>query len=156
MTKTKIFEFTILVLFIGFLSSCCNEKDENSGSIISNFSIDNFNEYNYFHCFDLYDTICIRNDSVYKKIFSLKDQKTECTSIILPKIDFSKNSILIYYVNSGGRTYFHRHVEIDTLNKLVTYTIATVGCFCPDKCISSSYNIVIVPRIKDNFKVEYK
>lgn len=149
--------FFCAVLGTLMLSSCCQEQDENSGAIIEVFTFDNLDEYHYKRCLELPDTMCIRTDSVYKKTFSLSYYKPGCGQLSIPEVDFSINSILIFHKFEYGNLYFHRVVTIDTVGKVVTYEIHNTKCIClGTTCIRESYNVVLVPRIPEDYKIEYK
>ena len=151
------FRLSLLVLsLIVILGSCCNESGSSSGQIISDFEVTNYQEYKHYDCYNIIDPICIRNDSTYEKTFTLASQNNDCNELILPSVDFAKNSILIYPIFEGSRAYFTRNVQIDSLNKVVTYTISIDKCFCPGKCETFDYNMVLVPAIGIDYEIEYK
>ena len=149
-----ILKFILVLICTCMLISCCNEHDDNNGIIISDLNVgDNWQGYD---CLNLPDTVCIRDDSSYRKIFKIDTTKSTCKGLVLPTIDFNKNSILIYQKNEDGRIFFHRNVQVDSVNKLITYSISTTRCFCPDKCENADQNIVVVPKIGIDYKVKFK
>jgi hypothetical protein len=141
--------------------SCCNEHNEDSGIIKSDYTIggtDNSNGLNYnvdIRCLLTPDTACIRNDSVYKALFKI-DSTSECKNAILPTIDFNKYSLLVNRKSVSGNVYFHRNVFIDSINKTITYQISLEYCHCADMCHSEESNIVLVPAISKDYKIIYK
>jgi hypothetical protein len=143
----------VLAVCLYLFTSCCNEHDDNSGMIMSDFHVGDFSQG--YDCFNLPDTICIRDDSTYQKVFKTETTKSSCAGLSLPLIDFNKNSILIYQ-KGGGLEYYHRQVQIDTVGKIVIYSISTTRCFCPDKCSRANQNMVIVPKIGKDYKVQFK
>jgi hypothetical protein len=148
-----VIRFILLLIYVSVLISCCNEHDDNTGIIISDLR---FGDYPLGdNSLKLPDTICIRDDSTYQRIFKIDSTKSN-GELGLPSIDFSKNSILIYQKNESGRIYFHRSVQADSVNKVITYSISTTRCFCPDKCDNSDQNIVVVPKIGKDYKIIYK
>jgi hypothetical protein len=146
-----IIHLVLFSLVIFTVSSCCNKDNTNSGKIISDFEIQNYNIYTDQSCLNIPDTICIRYDTTFTRIF-----KTDCKGPIIPHVDFTKNSLLIYQKHQEGIVLFHRDVKFDTIAKIVKYTINFSKCFCYDKCETNDYNMIIVPRIPDNYKIVYK
>ena len=150
-----------LILLISIIISCCNEHDEDSGIIKSDYAIGgtyNFdgNSYNVDNdCLLTPDTACIRNDSIYKSLFKI-DSSSYCKAAILPTIDFNKYSILVNRKSTSGRVYFHRNVIVDSINKTIIYQISTTYCHCIDICFSKASNIVLVPAISMDYKIIYK
>jgi hypothetical protein len=151
-TVTKLLLIWLFFLFFG----CCNKEDTNSGAIVSNLDIGNLDDFTQMDCYSYLDTLCILNDSTYQAAFTLNSPSSKCKAVLKPNVDFEKYSILIYRKLEGGNLVFHRHVAIDTINKLVTYRISTDNCFCADKCETESFNIVLIPKIGKDYKVEYK
>jgi hypothetical protein len=149
-------KISILVSLILLTNSCCNKSNENSGSIIADLNIDNFPYYQQLDCYNIPDTCCIRDDSTYKSIFSIIAPSSNCDQLTLPNIDFEKTSILIYKIFEHSIAYFHKNVEIDTMNKTATYSISISHCICPDQCRTYSYNIVVVPKIPIDYKIIFK
>jgi hypothetical protein len=146
--------FFLLLISVSILISCCNEHNDSEGIIVSDLKVGDYSQS--YDCLNLPDTICIRDDSTYQEIFKIDSKKSSCKGLILPSIDFNKNSILIYQYHEGGRIFFHRNVQVDSINKVITYYISTTRCFCPDKCENTDQNIVIVPKIGKDYKVKYK
>jgi hypothetical protein len=159
MTKIKTMQqiLIIIALLTGVLqlnTSCCHEQDDNSGAILTDYKIGA--DYFYPHCLTTPDTACIRDDSSYRESFIIDTTCYNAKNLTLPTIDFSKYSLLVNRKFWSGRVYFQRNVTVDSINKIVTYQITTTSCFCPDKCESFALNIVIVPRISNDYKVIYK
>jgi hypothetical protein len=146
--------FILALISINLLISCCNEHDDSSGIIVSDLQIGDY--WQGSDCLNLPDTVCIREDSAYQRIFKIDSTISTCKGIVLPSIDFNKNSILIYQKNGGGRIFFHRNVQVDSAKKVVIYSISTTRCFCADKCENADQNIVVVPKIGRDYKIEYK
>ncbi|HNX65945.1 MAG TPA: hypothetical protein PKH02_03630 [Bacteroidales bacterium] len=144
------------VLMIALLSSCCNEENVNMGLIVSNLEIPDFDQNYDGGCYNIPDTLCIKDDDTYRKTFARISYTSDCNTLTLPPVDFSEYSILIYkrFVMANAR--FHRNVIINIPNKMVVYTITTRNCFCADVCESFSYNIVLIPKVGDGYKVIYK
>jgi hypothetical protein len=122
--------------------------------IISDYKIDTDIFYPRF--LKTPDTACIRDDNTYRNSFIIDTSNNRYKNLSLPTIDFSKVSLLVNRKFYGGRTFFHRNVSVDSVLKTVTFQITTSSCFCPDKCESFDLNIVIVPKISNNYKVIYK
>ncbi len=138
----------IIIIWIAVISckDKCNPNDEiNSGIIISKLDIalQNHNK----------DSACIRDQLTYETYFSKVNSKD------LPKIDFIRNSILFYQTKTSGCAIFNRNVTVDSISKTVYYTIDRIHCKCFVIAMdvwSFSDNIVLVPRIDDNYKIQYK
>jgi len=136
-------------------NSCCNESNQNFGFIICELNIDGFHISNY-HCLNLPDTACIRDSVQFSKIFKISGTDSDCEKIKIPEIDFEKYSILINHKFDKGKKFYQRNVEIDSLNKIVTYLIDIESCMILVDSETESYNIVIVPKIDNNYKIDYK
>jgi hypothetical protein len=149
-----LIQIIFCTLFIILNNSCCHENDENSGIIISDYKI----EADYFYPYYLTtpDTACIRDDLTYRTKFVIDTACHNCKNLTLPEVDFSKVSLLVNRKSIGGRTFFHRNVSVDSVRKTLTFQITTTSCFCPDKCESFDLNIVIVPKISNDYKIIYK
>jgi hypothetical protein len=143
------------------MASCCNEHNEDSGIIKSEYILGGSNtlggsNYNVdIDCLITPDTACIRNDSEYKELFRI-DSVSYCKNATLPSIDFNKYSLLVNRKSILGRVYFHRNVVVDSLNKIITYQISIQYCRCIDVCHSQESNIVLVPAISKDFRIVYK
>ena len=146
--KHKFFSFSFLISsYLLIIAACCNESDSNSGLIISKLDIDYIN----YTLLDIPDTSCIRSDSSYKiLVVDISEQSN------LPYINFDKYSILTNLKLENGRIFCDRIVTVDSLNKTVTYTVKTKSCKCMDKCDNSDYNMVLVPKIGNDYKVIFK
>lgn len=141
----------LLIVGITFLNSCqdkCNKSDEvNEGLIISTFDID-------WNC-DNTHTACIFN----LKEFEDYAQSNNCgkeTNPVLPNVDFSKHSILIYNIIESGCVIFNRNVTIDSTKKTVTYSIYHTKCRCGYVVMdiwTVENNMVLVPKIPEDYEV---
>ena len=137
------------------MNSCCNESNENSGVIQSDLNIDGFYIVTY-KCLDLPDTVCIRDSAKYEEIFKVKGTDSDCGKIKLPNVDFAKYSILVNHKDNSGKIFYHWSVTVDSTNKIVTYLISTVSCPIFVDYETESYNIILVPKIGNDFKIRYK
>jgi hypothetical protein len=137
------------------MSSCCNETDENSGIIHSNLSIEGFYVVTY-DCLNLPDTACIRDTNQFNEIFKFTGTNSDCGKIILPEIDFTKFSILINHKSGGGKLFYHRTVNVDSIFKIVTYLITIESCPVFVDYETDSYNLILVPKIGNDYKIDYK
>jgi hypothetical protein len=146
----------LTIVFIGLIiSSCCNETDENFGIIQNNLNIEGFGITSY-HCLNLPDTCCIRNNNQFAELFKVIGTNPDCDKIILPEVDFTKYSLLINHKENSGKKFYHKTVSVDSANKIVTYLITYESCPIFVDSRTESYNIVIVPRIGDEYRIEYK
>jgi hypothetical protein len=153
-SNLRLIQIFICCVMLILNHSCCNEKDTNSGIILSDYKIDT--DYFYPYYLITPDTACIRDDLAYRTKFIIDTACNKCKDLTLPEVDFSKVSLLVNRKSIGGRTFFHRDVTVDSANKTITFRITTTGCFCPDKCESFDLNIVIVPKISNDYKIIYK
>lgn len=143
------------LIIITIITSCCNESDENSGIIWSDLYIEQFGITNYY-CLDLPDTACVRSKDQYNELFKIVGQSKVCNEIVIPEVDFSKFSILINHRTNKGKKFYHKNVTVDSNNKVVTYLISIESCPIVVDSETESYNIVLVPKIGEDYKVEYK
>jgi len=144
------------VLMIALLNSCCTQDNLNYGLIVSDLEIPNFNQNNDDGCYNIPDTLCIKDDETYRKTFARISFTSDCNTLTLPPVDFSEYSILIYKRLVRANARFHRNVIVDTHNRVIVYTITTSNCFCADVCETFSYNIVLIPKLEQGYKVIYK
>ncbi len=147
--------YTLIIFIILILTSCCNKSDENYGIIQNNLDIDGYYISTY-DCLNLPDTACIRNSDQYNEVFSVTGTDSDCKNIKIPDVDFSEYSILINHKEESGKIFFQRTVSVDSLNKIITYLITTEGCPVITDYRTDSYNIVLVPKIGEDYSVEYK
>jgi len=125
------------------------------GLIVSDLQISDFDEVHDVSCYNIPDTLCIRDDATYRKTFARISFTSDCSTLTLPPVDFSEYSILIYKRYEHGNVRFHRNVIVNTHNKVVVYTITTRNCYCADACRTVSYNMVLVPKVEQGYKVIY-
>jgi hypothetical protein len=152
--KITLAPICFLVLF--YISSCCNEKNDFTGAVIEEYTIEGNYSYLSYQCLGLIDALCIKNDSAYKSVFKINTADTICADFVLPAIDFEKYTILVSPQSDMKRTFYHKNVDIDSANKLITYTITTTRCMCADVCESFSLNMVAIPKISDDYRIEFK
>jgi hypothetical protein len=157
----KIFHLKI-VIYVWVLSaitfySCCSISNENYGIIQSEIKF-NSSGSPFYTCMNLPDTACIRDSIQYQQIFKITRNDSVCLKIQLPIVDFKKNSVLLNHKSGNNRISFHRSVLVDSLTKTVTYLVAEESC--PNHSLvaysTDSYNIVLVPRISDDYLVKFK
>lgn len=130
----------------------CNNSDEvNGGVIIAKFDI-------YWNCDNAHNT-CVRNLQEFIDYAQSNNCGTE-TTIVLPNVDFSQHSVLINNIVESGCCIFNRDVSIDTINKMVTYSIEYIRCGCEGfvgmDIITVANNMVLVPKIPEDYVVEFK
>jgi hypothetical protein len=154
-TITNNFVFLILGVVLFFSSCRCNERDESAGKILADLKIENYYYEGGTDCMHIVDTFCIRTDSAYHAFFQRDTAEYSCQNLIFPYVDFNSASVLGYRI-SGGNVRFHRSVLVDSTNKVVTYFIETVKCPCADKCIRGDMNMVLVPKIADDYTVKFR
>jgi hypothetical protein len=137
--------------------SCCSISNENYGIIQSEIKF-NSSGSPFYTCMNLPDTACIRDSIQYQQIFKITRNDSACLKIQLPLVDFKKNSILVNHKSGNDRISFHRYVQVDSITKTVTYLVSEESCPNHSKVAYStnSYNIVIVPRISDDYLVKFK
>ncbi|HPX58934.1 MAG TPA: hypothetical protein PLL02_00720 [Bacteroidales bacterium] len=154
--KTKT--FLIILLLIGIFWSCERQcilpKEEiGTGEIIANAKVDIVNK-----CFDANeipqgkDGKCIQSDS--QNIDNL--QVSFDGGIHYQAIDFSKYSVLEKEVQTAGCSIVcERNVSKDTKNKKIVYTVTVHQCGGCEK-LNTSWNWVLVPKIPEDYSIEYK
>jgi hypothetical protein len=145
----------IFVIFSLISNSCCNKSSENFGIIQDDLNIDGFYIVTY-DCMNLPDTACVRNNEEYHTLFKITSTNSDCGKITLPFVDFTKNSLLIYHKDNGGKIFYQRTVTVDSTKKIVTYLITTASCPVIMDYRTETYNIVFVPKIGLDYKIEYK
>ena len=71
-------------------------------------------------------------------------------------IDFSKYTVLENFVKTGGcSAVYERNVSKDIIHKKIVYTITIHRCgIC--KILLMSWNWVLVPKIPEDYTIEYK
>lgn len=147
---------SVFLFFCVCLSSCCKQKDTLSGQAIQEIFIEHLYEEPGSSCFNLPSQICIRTDSAYHELFKLKSGAS-CDALVLPFIDFSKYSLLIYWKEDGARVFYNTNVQIDSTQKTVQFSIGVTGqCACPDKCLRQEYHLVLTPKIADDYVVFFQ
>ena len=152
---------SIILVFVFILASCekkeiCNDKEINTWIIesdydmgkcfyfldSSNYIIDNIKEYQ-----SLVDKI----DSTY-----IANTFSDCANYELYSIDFTNITLLALYAEGRGcSTAFQRDVQNDPVAKQYVYTITVFECGNCD-ITEVSMNWVQVPKLPDNYSVEFK
>jgi len=151
---SAIFVYGNCLLLLLLLSGCCNKRDTNSGEIERELKIIGQGN-SMLSCQPKTDTFCLRSDSAYKAFFKTDSTRTTCPGYDLPVVDFSKNSLLGFF-KLGRNDYFQRRVTIDRASKKVIYEITTTSCRCADVCIRASMNAVLIPKIGNDYTVEFR
>jgi len=147
----------LLPLMIILNYSC--EKIDNNVDITSQCS---FLEYNFGPCYSLFtDTvnteIIIRDTNTYRSVF-IENNPTyyNCDTASLPIINFNKYSLIgILTIGSGCSVNYERKILNDKTNKKIIYSISFeyLG-IC--EMLLTSWNLVLVPRISDEYTVEFQ
>jgi hypothetical protein len=145
----------IIIILIVIVYGCCKSDKftENSGSIIADFQYD-------YSCIrpSLSKNVIIKDSSSYHLAFRIDSSFNNferCHLLKLPDIDFTKYSILGNYKDGGCDAVFKRNVRIDTNTKAITYSISVKDCgMC--KVETFNYNFVIIPKIPNDYVVEFK
>lgn len=160
------------ILIIGLISalfiSCEKEKEkandiinENVGAIIDITSECDFPEDFLTVCFcgscssEYKEYVFRDNDSFQEFGEAVRMNFTGCSTTSLPYIDFSKFTLLKLETSaSGGTVTYQRKVIKDTENRKIIYHVSVhyEGIYMID--ISNS-NWAIVPKIPDNYTVEF-
>lgn len=152
--KTKT--FLIILLLIGIFWSCERQcilpKEEiGTGEIIANAKINTANK----HLSDISQEEagkCIQSEA--QNIDNL--QVSFDDGVHYQAIDFSKYSVLEKEIRAGGcSAVCERNVSKDTKNKKIVYTITVHQC---GKCkmMIMNWNWVLVPKIPEDYTIEYK
>ena len=144
----------LLIIGLSFTYSCqdkCDKSDEVSGGlIITKFDI-------YWNCNNTHSA-CIRNFQEFENYAQLNNCGTETTPV-LPNVDFSQHSVLIYNIVEDGCCIFNRNVAIDTTKKMVTYSIDHIKCGCGVVFAMDIWtvdnNMVLVPKIPEDYDIDF-
>lgn len=159
-TPLIIVSFAFLYGIFLFINSCsknpfCNVKSGESGIIISNYSFDCI-------AFDLGpkgEQVIIDSDSSFKAFID-KDlehaRSYNCDINNFLRIDFTQHTLLGLDASGGGCDIgFERIVNKDDTNKLYKYTVKVTECGgC--KQMAKSMNWVLVPKLPQDYKVEFE
>ena len=141
MKKNLILIFAILFL----LYSCgkrCSGKSKFSGVIQTDLNKDCLSSV------DFDDGIIIDNDSVFNYYFD--GYYADCFNV-----DFNNQTLLGLYADGGCKASFIKNVEIDNSAQKYIYTVKVKNCgLC--QALSISNNLVLVPKLPDNWTVEFK
>jgi len=143
-------------VFPFLLNSCCpNEPYENiETGLIENSSF--MFKSDLMNRFKLGEEIVIRSKRELDE-FATKLKKLEGDSILVytGEIDFSKHSILGKLVAiEGCNPYFIRNVTFSNESKKVIYEITAGDCGCCDGSKIGSANVVVIPKIPEDYAVE--
>lgn len=152
----------IPLLVLSILVICLVDcSKENAVSQIDNLNVTYLNDFGGCFLFENVnsDGIVIREDSTYEKLGNANrlNKWAGCDTAKLPVIDFSKYTLLGFTTVSSSCDELTRSVTLDTLNKKFLYslTIKTLNKFC-DQLGKQSLNWVLVPRLPDNYSVQFK
>ncbi len=152
--KTKI--SLLIILLTGIFWSCeklcvLPEQIVGTGEIISNAKVSTVNK----HLNEIPQKEagkCIQSDS--QNIDNL--QVSFDGGMYYQTIDFSKYSVLEKGVNTGGcSVVFERNVSKNIKHKKILYTITVHQCGDCKK-LNISWNWVLVPKIPEDYTVEFK
>lgn len=144
----------MVLILIQLISACCRKKDSNSGEIEAEITIENTGPPG-LGCLIIADTFCIRTDSVYRNFFKQDTNRKNCPVLDLPFIDFNKHTLLGNF-RSGRRDFYHRKVNINHDDRIVTYEITKTSCSCADVCFRASYNMVLIPKLGKDYRVIFR
>ena len=150
--KTKI--SLLILLLTGILWSCekqCVLPEEiETGEILSNASLRMGGTYSN-ELLQKVASRCIQSDSqnVYKLQVSFDGGN------YYQAIDFSKYSVLEVRADGGCHAVFERNVSKDIIHKKIVYTVTVHQC---GDCLVfvSSLNWVLVPKIPEDYTIEFK
>lgn len=144
----------ILFLIIALLLSC-NKEDIITGVIAQelDLSICLSSVLDY----ETDNEFIFKEDSTYNNFLSLHKEEIEqnCVSYQFPEIDFTSYSLLGKLTMAEGKIkYYKREVIIDDENSNYIYNI-TVYTKSFNKIQAVDYNWVLVPKIPENYLVEF-
>ncbi len=127
----------------------CSAPGGNRGIIESSYSIGNsfcvdFNERNFV----------ARNDSEFRQIYTISKQWDDCRNFEMPEVDFSKYSLLGQQAGTCKGGNFLRTVTKNEAEKKIIYTVQAKCCGY-NKVLLMSKNIVLVPKIPQDYTVEF-
>jgi hypothetical protein len=148
----KIILFHLLA-FIS-LSGCnksplCQVKSGNEGIIIDIYT-------KHEDCiYSKKNEFLIRNDSELASILYVEKTFPICDSVSLPKIDFNQYSLIGLRAGTNGGGSFLRTATRNDAEKKIYYEVYPNTCSF-DEVGRSSYNMVLIPKVPDNYTIEYK
>ncbi len=127
------------------------EEEIGTGEIISNASI----HMGDTHLNELLQKVagkCIQSDSQNVDMLKVSFDGGKNYEAI----DFSKYTVLENFVSTGGcSVVYERNVSKDITHKKIVYTITIHQCGDCKKS-NSSWNWVLVPKIPEDYTIEYK
>lgn len=149
-------KYKILIITLCFLIISCTKADEISGIIVQEINLseclnkvlDNETETEFI----------IKNDSIFNQLIEKHTDEIEllCINNDIPSIDFKKYSLLGKFTEADGKIrYYERSVTEDRVNKKYIYSII-IHAKGFRKILAIDYNWVLVPKIPDNYTVEFK
>ncbi|MEY2925123.1 MAG: hypothetical protein RLZZ337_1673 [Bacteroidota bacterium] len=149
--KTTFQLFMVGLLLVG-LSSCSKEEITQDVQFV---------EASYFgSCFyginDKKEHIVIRSEEEYIAYFEKKriaPNNVDCSDAKLPKIDFSKYSLIGTWTSGGCQADYDRQIEKRGNNELIYNIKATYSGYC--MMLVFSMNWAIVPKIKNRTNVTF-
>ena len=144
-----------IIILMSLLLNSCNDcdlpGDSDSGIIVSEFDILNdcvrLDEYK--------DTYIIRTQDEYDSIKIKKTNNENCTTYTLNPVEFNNYTLLGIKACGTCEVSFDRNVTKDDHSKKYIYTIKVNDCG-PCKELSCSMNWVLVPKLPDDWTVEFK
>ncbi len=149
-----------VLLFITFVITSCKKEGEIIDITGNCIFYDNILGTCFYGTNGLeYDEIVFRDNEAYQKFGNsvrIYPANVDCDTAKLPEIDFSKFSLLAKRTHGGGcSANYIRKIFKDTENKKMIYQISANyegDCYM----LLSSRNWAYVPKIPDNYKVEFQ
>ena len=147
----------VCLIFIIILSiNACNKDDcgklnsSNSGIIISSFTPSNecarLDEYN--------ETYIIRTQQEYDSLKIINRNEDTCTVLKLNPVDFEKYSLLGFEGCGNCQVAFRRKVTENASLKKYIFSLKVLECGDCKK-LSCAWNWVLVPKLPDNWTVDF-
>lgn len=109
-----------------------------------------------------FDKLVINSDTeIYSFLEQLHEkQSVSCSELVMPNfkntVNFDLNTIIGTYTQSSCAAEFIRNVQRNDRTKTVTYFIKTVQHTCPSGAPRRSLNLIAVPKIPSDYKIQIK
>lgn len=151
-----------LVICIALISGCINHSQNGAQSIDTNGNEIHYTDMNeeFSACFiplELRDSeFVINSDAEYSKLLEYRSSSPGCENFELPKIDFSKKTLLGKCAFGVGCSIgFEREVIRDEPNKTIVYSIKVVEeGLC--EMVGSSMNWITIPKVPSDYSIEFE
>jgi hypothetical protein len=141
--------FLLLCIYGCSKNPVCKVQSGNRGIIEADY------KFSPSYCYNISQkNFLVRNDSELHNIFALDSESVNCRSVILPEIDFNKHSLLGQYADVSGGGDFLKTATTNDKEKKIIYEVYPNSCGST-KELRMSYNLVLIPKVPDDYNVEF-